>query len=264
MPGRNFMGMEYRFGFNGMEKDDEISGSGNHYTTEFRGYDPRLGRWLSTDPIVHPMYSPYSAFDNNPIYYIDPSGADSENEAKDDLNGENETKQSTGSTGNEQNNKGGGKELKSDQLKDALKGATVEERIKNVDKAFEEGDYLKTKTIFELTNINPEAQEGESKDIAAARGLIKDIDKIVKTKKGFQLQLKEGKSESSQSFPVLKGIDITIKNNSTIQLDVSNASEIIVKTDGLKLGWVGFPDATLSGDKIRVMGIPINLTRKKK
>jgi RHS repeat-associated protein len=62
-----------------MEKDDEISGNGNSLTTPFRMYNPRLGRWMSTDPITHPQYSPYSAFDNNPIYYRDPSGADSEN-----------------------------------------------------------------------------------------------------------------------------------------------------------------------------------------
>ncbi len=68
----------YRYGFNGMEKDDEVKGAGNSYTTEFRQLDPRTGRWWSTDPITHPQYSPYSTFDNNPIYYSDPSGADSE------------------------------------------------------------------------------------------------------------------------------------------------------------------------------------------
>lgn len=77
---------DYRYGFNGMESDDEIKGQGNSYTTEFRQYDSRLGRWLSIDPITHPQYSPYSAFDNNPIYYIDPEGADSKGENKSDLN----------------------------------------------------------------------------------------------------------------------------------------------------------------------------------
>ncbi len=66
----------YRYGFNGMEKDDEVKGNGNSYTTEFRQYDPRLGRWLSLDPVTHHHFSPYSAFDNNPIYWADPSGAD--------------------------------------------------------------------------------------------------------------------------------------------------------------------------------------------
>ena len=73
----------YRYGFNGIEKDDEIkSGRGNSYSTTFRQYDPRLGRWLSLDPVKHHHYTPYSAFDDNPIYYIDPSGADGEDVVK--------------------------------------------------------------------------------------------------------------------------------------------------------------------------------------
>jgi len=58
-----------------MERDDEIKGSGNSYTTTFRQYDPRLGKWLSTDPVTHHQFSPYSAFDNNPILYVDPKGS---------------------------------------------------------------------------------------------------------------------------------------------------------------------------------------------
>ncbi len=66
----------YWFGYNGMEKDMEIKGDGNSYTTEFRQYDPRLGRWLSLDPLMmmFPDMSPYVAFANNPIYYTDPYG----------------------------------------------------------------------------------------------------------------------------------------------------------------------------------------------
>ena len=59
-----------------MERDDEVSGAGNSYTTEFRQYDSRLGRWLSLDPLMakYPHQSPYVAFNNNPIYFIDPNG----------------------------------------------------------------------------------------------------------------------------------------------------------------------------------------------
>ncbi|MEN9488375.1 MAG: hypothetical protein RL494_640 [Bacteroidota bacterium] len=68
--------INYIFGFNSMEKDDELKGSGNSYTTEFRQYDPRLGRWLSVDPMASdaPGWTPYRAFFNNPILYTDPSG----------------------------------------------------------------------------------------------------------------------------------------------------------------------------------------------
>lgn len=77
MPGSN-QASNYRYGFNGMEQDDEVSGDGNSYTTDFRLYDPRVGRWLSTDPVRHHNWSPYNAFDDNPIALADPSGADAD------------------------------------------------------------------------------------------------------------------------------------------------------------------------------------------
>jgi RHS repeat-associated protein len=51
MPGRTFNSSEYRYGFGGHEKDDEIKGEGNSLDFGARIYDPRLGRWLSVDPI---------------------------------------------------------------------------------------------------------------------------------------------------------------------------------------------------------------------
>lgn len=61
-----------------MEKDDEVKGSGNSYTTHFRQYDPRIVRWTSLDPAVakYPNQSPCVAFNNNPIFYTDPFGDD--------------------------------------------------------------------------------------------------------------------------------------------------------------------------------------------
>jgi RHS repeat-associated protein len=78
MAGRNDPGDGYRYGFNGMEVDVEVSGDGNSYTTKFRQYDSRLGRWKSLDPEMakYPGQSPYVAFNNNPILYIDPFGDD--------------------------------------------------------------------------------------------------------------------------------------------------------------------------------------------
>ena len=52
MPGRSFNSDAYRYGYQGSEKDNEVKGNGNHYTTEFRQLDPRLGRWFSVDPIL--------------------------------------------------------------------------------------------------------------------------------------------------------------------------------------------------------------------
>jgi Metallopeptidase toxin 2 len=66
----------YRYGFNGQEKVDEISGVGNHNTALFWEYDTRLGRRWNVDPVMKPWRSPFDAFNNNPIIMIDPNGDD--------------------------------------------------------------------------------------------------------------------------------------------------------------------------------------------
>jgi RHS repeat-associated protein len=64
------------FGFNGMLKDNEIKGEGNSYDFGARIYDPRIGRFLSTDPAtkLYPYYSPYQFAGNKPIDHIDYNG----------------------------------------------------------------------------------------------------------------------------------------------------------------------------------------------
>ena len=74
MPNRYGDADNYRYGLHGMEKDDEVKGSGNSYTTFFRQYDPRVGKWLSIDPKDVAWESPYAAYRNNPIFYNDPHG----------------------------------------------------------------------------------------------------------------------------------------------------------------------------------------------
>ena len=76
--GGSWQTSNYRYGYNGMEKDNELKDDGNSYTTEFRQYDPRLGRWLSLDPVIQPHQSPFSAMDNNPIMFNDPLGLKAE------------------------------------------------------------------------------------------------------------------------------------------------------------------------------------------
>ncbi|OFY85111.1 MAG: hypothetical protein A3F72_05035 [Bacteroidetes bacterium RIFCSPLOWO2_12_FULL_35_15] len=70
MSGRNFTSENgYRYGFNGQEKDDEIMGKGNSLEFLYRIYDPRLGRFLSLDPMAKefPWNSPYSFAENRVI-----------------------------------------------------------------------------------------------------------------------------------------------------------------------------------------------------
>lgn len=63
-----------RFGFNGMEREDEIAGLGNSYTAMFWQYDSRTGRRWNLDPVDMFRMSRYATFANNPIVYTDPFG----------------------------------------------------------------------------------------------------------------------------------------------------------------------------------------------
>jgi len=76
METRSFTSGEYRFGFNGKEKDDEIKGAGNAVDFGARIYVGRLGKWLSVDPWQN-QYSgmgAYASMLNSPIQAYDPNG----------------------------------------------------------------------------------------------------------------------------------------------------------------------------------------------
>lgn len=78
MPGRATNSGSYRYGYNGMEMDNEVSGNGNSYDFGARMYNPRIGRWMSRDLLSwkKPHLTPYQGMKNNPIYFIDPDGND--------------------------------------------------------------------------------------------------------------------------------------------------------------------------------------------
>ena len=68
---------QYRFGFNGMEKDNEAKGLGNSLDFGARILDTRIARLgMSVDPLFkdYPSQSPYLYAGNNPIFYIDENG----------------------------------------------------------------------------------------------------------------------------------------------------------------------------------------------
>ena len=76
MPGRNYNAGNYRHRFSNAEQDNEIKGVGNSLDMKFRIYDPRLGRFLSVDPLVQQFAwnSPYSYAMNRVIDGIDLEG----------------------------------------------------------------------------------------------------------------------------------------------------------------------------------------------
>jgi len=66
----------YRYGFNGKENDNEVKGAGNQQDYGMRIYDPRVGRFLSVDPITkkYPELTPYQFASNTPIGAVDMDG----------------------------------------------------------------------------------------------------------------------------------------------------------------------------------------------
>ena len=69
-------GFNYRYHFNNKESDNEVIGEGNQVDYGFRVYDPRLGRFLSVDPITkdYPELTPYQFASNRPIDGVDIDG----------------------------------------------------------------------------------------------------------------------------------------------------------------------------------------------
>ena len=84
LDGRSFSSGNYRYGFNGKEKSNEINGSGVDYDYGFRIYDVRIGKFLSVDPLTkdYPGLTPYQFASNSPIENSDLDGAESISDIK--------------------------------------------------------------------------------------------------------------------------------------------------------------------------------------
>ena len=76
VPNRNYQSPEYRYGFQGQEKDDEVKGNGNSINYKFRMHDPRVGKFFAVDPLAakYPYYSQYAFSGNRVIDMIELEG----------------------------------------------------------------------------------------------------------------------------------------------------------------------------------------------
>jgi len=70
-------GVKYRYGFNTQKKDDDVAGDGNSYTAVFWQYDSSLGIRFNLDPVIKDWESPYACFSDNPMYFTDIKGDNS-------------------------------------------------------------------------------------------------------------------------------------------------------------------------------------------
>ena len=73
---KNSPSSSYRYSFGGHEKDDEVKGNGNQIDYGMRIHDPRIARFLSTDPLYKEFAwnSSYAYAENEPISSIDLDG----------------------------------------------------------------------------------------------------------------------------------------------------------------------------------------------
>jgi RHS repeat-associated protein len=78
MPGRYGNTEDYRYGFQGQESDDEITGSESHIAFKYRVHDARLGRFFSIDPLApnYPRNAPYAFSENDVIRAVELEGAE--------------------------------------------------------------------------------------------------------------------------------------------------------------------------------------------
>ena len=79
MPNRSYTaGGQFRYGFNGQENDNDVKGTGNQQDYGMRIYDPRIGKFLSVDPLekAYSMLSTYQFSSNTPIATIDLDGSE--------------------------------------------------------------------------------------------------------------------------------------------------------------------------------------------
>jgi len=76
VPNRTSNTEEYRYGFQGQEKDDEVKGAGNSINYKYRMHDPRVGRFFAMDPLAHeyPHNSPYAFSENQVIAAVELEG----------------------------------------------------------------------------------------------------------------------------------------------------------------------------------------------
>ena len=92
MPGRKYTkpNSGYRYGFNGKENDNEVKGEGSQQDYGFRVYDPRIGKFLSVDPLTanYPELTPYQFSSNTPVQAIDLDGLEAFVVSKITRNGE--------------------------------------------------------------------------------------------------------------------------------------------------------------------------------
>lgn len=223
MPNRSFSSGEYRYGFNGQEKDDEVSGSGNSYTAEFWQYDSRLGRRWNIDPEFKrvPSWTPYHINFMSPIWFSDPDGDDpcsggdrDKKSCKSGANANNKKTADRGGFGGRRQNKPKLAKVNSEQLTTFGFGKpfgifkTNKPKSKETKTSFKEG----TITLEATSNID-EGDGGDRFRVIAGKGKNEEVlfDEVLDPQDA-------GENLSTETFK----IDFKLDKSKKIRLEVTN------------------------------------------
>ncbi len=110
LPGRHGeeASADYRYGFQGQEKDDEVKGKGNSVNYKYRMHDTRIGRFFAVDPLApkYPHYTPYQFSGNKVIDHVELEGLE-EGDPRMNTNGNSFPEGSTVSVGASGSNNSG-------------------------------------------------------------------------------------------------------------------------------------------------------------
>ena len=276
MPGRSFNAPDYRFGMNGQEKDDEISGvSGANYTADNWEYDSRLGKRWNIEPVVKPWESPYATFSNNPIFNSDPTGAASvpSDENSTSAVGENGECYACGNniaSANSTSNAAASQVKAGNEIKlgELPKAKDTQNFLEGAIKTVKTGETI---TSEELKNfINPsETKEGE-KQLSDAFSKIASFQIQKSDDKSITLtvNLKDKKDASFKETIVTPygNLRITVQQGTTITISKSTSGSIIIQANNISASFKYIPlpiESTtlkISGntlDKLQVIGITV-------
>lgn len=244
-----------------MEKDDEVKGNGNSYTTDFRQYDARLGRWLSIDPLYakFPWQSPYVAFDNNPVYYNDPKGLSAEGGDKGYVKGDKDSRKRDNKDGTQTYDAPGFTEITIPDravilstMQDSDNDGTIDYNNKPLEAS--EGDLRQ----FKIDNVVYTANfvKGHFTGYFSSKG-VKYVNKVSASNsnnsKGVDFdiyaEMEAGIYEDKYGVQVTEGfgLDVNIGSNALIGIkgDSDNGFDVINSSNspeklGIEAGWYSF------------------------
>jgi len=264
MPNRNYSASQsYRYGFNGKENDNEVKGVGNELDYGERIYDPRVGRFLSADPLAkkYPWYTPFQFAGNMPIKYVDVDGLE-----------EGEAEEREGRTVAEEN----------ERLEELDRERELREGLRSQESVREEARKRDFKENWELINTGgrqrwvPRVRRGlnnyVNNGLEALRASFTPIDPLMTASKRFYYNKMNGSNWEKIVSSALTKSQLYVRNATQVTLEITGevngvASSLRIRVDNLSLkanGQIDINEAKFSFTQITIGNFTKTLTEKQR